>query len=488
MKQATLFRLMYWEWRRLRSERTNLLLLGIWCGLLAVAAWQGTRMTSERHSEIETARESAFASWDRGRPRPPPTETAASAGAQSQRRGGGGGFYSVVLSSSDQPVALQPTALGPTAAGAAELAPVIKHAGMLTRVHIPPDNLENPANRLAGRFDLLFVVSALLPLFVLAFAFDVLSRERELGIWPLVASQPIKPGWLVAGRLGLHFILLWLPLVIAATASVAAALPKEAAVLSTVPELTCWLGLVAAYLVFWQALAAWVNFLKLSAAGNALALCAAWLAFVLLVPALVQVAVQATTDRPDRQGLVLAERDADIVMHNRADEEREEEFYSRYGYERPIRQMGEIATFYVENIVPRAFGRDELTAPALDEVDRRREAQSRRTGQLAWASPALAFRRASEQLAGVSPVQQAVLMQEAREYQRKWRAQFGAAAAAGRSLTLEEYDGKPEVPLVRMAFAERLRAALPAVLAVLLASGGALSWAVATSKKRGAAI
>lgn len=478
--KPTLLRLMYWEWRRLWVERTHLLLLGVWVGLLAVAGWQGASMTRARHTEIEAARSSAEARWQERRARLIEIE----AGRVEPEQFGDprSPTSSVLVATSDQPVVLIPAPLAAIAAGASEMAPAVKRAGTLTKVHIPPDNLENPANRLAGRFDLLFVVSALLPLFVLAFAFDVLARERELNIWPLLASQPVKPAWVVAGRLGLHFLLLWLPLVVVTIIAVFAAQPANVSLASVSGEPACWLSLAAAYLLFWQALAAWINFQKLSAAGNALALCGTWLVFVLLVPALVQVAVRMTAPAPDRLGLVLAQRDVDIALHKRADTVRDA-FYARYNYEPPKVALNEYDTFYVGNILPRAFAADDALSASLDEIDRRRQLQSRRTGQLAWLSPALAFRRATEQLAGVSPVQQGIIIQQARAFQKRWRAHFGAKLASMTPLTVQDYDTKPEPPVVQVPFAERLRSALSAIVAVLIACGIALGWAVATARK-----
>jgi len=376
---------------------------------------------------------------------------------------------------------LVPAPLAATAAGASELAPAVKWAGTVTKVYIPQDNLENPANRLAGRFDLLFVVSALMPLFVLAFAFDVLARERELNIWPLLASQPVNPASIVAGRLALHFLLLWLPLVVIASLAVFSTQSAAASLAGVVAELACWLLLAAAYLLFWQALTAWINFRQLSAAGSALALCGTWLVLVLLVPSLVQVVVRITAPTPDRLGLVLAQRDVDIALHNRAEATRDE-FYARNRYEPPKVALNEYDAFALGNILPRALATDEAMNGPLDEIDRRRQLQSRRTGQLAWLSPALAFRRATEQLAGVSPVQQGILIQQARAFQQRWRAHFGAKLASMTLLTLQDYDTKPEPPVVQVPFVERLRSALPAAGAVIVASGLALAWAAAVTR------
>ncbi len=479
--KPTFYRLMVWEWRRLWAERINVLLLTVWIGLLVVAGWQGTSMTHARHAEIEDARLSAETRWQERRTLLAEIEAGRVVpGEFGDPRSPTGG---VLASSNAQPVVLIPTALAPMAAGASELASAVKHAGMVSKVHVPPDNLENPANRLAGRFDLLFVVSALMPLFVLAFAFDVLARERELNIWPLLAGQPVSPAWIVGGRLALHFLLLWLPLMIVATLAVILSRTAGTPWFSLLMEVGCWLVLAGAYLIFWQALAAWINFQKWSAATNALMLCGAWLMLVLLIPAGVQVAVQMTAAAPDRLGLILAQREVDIVLHKRADVLREE-FYGRHGYERPKVKLNEYDTFYIENVVPRAFAADEELRSVFEEIDRQRQMQSKRTDQLSWLSPALAFRRASEYLAGVSPVQQGMLIEAARQYQQAWRSHYGAKLASMTPLTLQDYDSKPTPPVVRLPLVERVSAAGPAFLAVVLASGLSWGWAAMMARRK----
>lgn len=465
---ASLLQLMAWEWRRLRAERLSLVLIAVWIGLLATAAWQGATHTCARHAEIVAAQSADEAAWQEKRAR----LIAVEAGREEPQpfRDPRSPTHNVLSSPSDRPVALVPARLAALAVDASELAPAVKRAGTLTKVHMPPDSLENPANRLAGRLDLLFVVGALMPLFVLALAFDVLARERELQIWPLLASQPVRPGRVVASRLTLHFMLIWLPLAVAATAAVMAAQPAGSGWLPACGELLVWLGLAAAYLLFWQALAAALNFRGGSAAANALALCGAWLACVLLAPLTVEIAVQGTRPAPDRLGLILAERDSDIALHKRADRMREE-FYARHGYEPPRTALNEYDTFFVGNIVPRAFATSEAIAPALGEIERRREAQARRAGQLAWLSPSLAFQRASELLAGVTAEQQDALVQHAREFQRRWRSHFGAKLASMSPLTLADYDNKPQPPAVQQAFRERAAMAASAVVSVAAWAG-----------------
>lgn len=473
----SLLRLIHWEVRRLRTEFVTVGLVAIWIGLLAIAAWQGATRTHARHAEIAHARSADAVRWNEQRARLADIEAgralpSASGNPRSPTN-------SVLVSTSDRPVTLQPTPLAALAVGASETSPAVKRSGMLTKIHLPPDNLENPANRLAGRLDLAFVVSALLPLFVLALAFDVLARERELGIWPVLASQPTRIIKVVTARLALHFVLLWVPLAIAATGAVLSAGPDSAASIAAAGEVALWLVLAAVYLVFWQALAAWINFRGRSAAGNALALCGAWVVFAVLMPGLVQLYARVVAPAPDNLAFVLAQRDVDIASHREVDDVRAD-FYARYGYQPPTVALNEYDTFFVNNIVPRAFVADEKLGPALDEIRERRKAHARRAAQLAWLSPALAFRVATEQLAGVTPPQQDRLTAEALSFQRAWRAHFGAKLASMANLTLSDYDTKPEPPHISVGLRERVSMSVSSIVGLLIASFLAIYLAVRT--------
>lgn len=464
--KPSLLRLMRWELRRFRGEPMGLGLLIVWIGLLSIAAWQGSTVTQAKYAEIELARAADAQVWHDKRVRLVDIEAGR---ATPQPFADPRSPISAALGiANDRPVIQVPTPLAALAVGGSDTAPVVKKSGMLTKDYLPPDNLDNPANRLAGRLDLVFVVCALLPLFVLALGFDVLARERELGVWPLLASQPTKLSRILVARLGLQFLLLWAPLAIAATAASLFAQPPGSVVSVVIGELSLWLVLAAIYLVFWQALAAWINIRGRSAAGNAIALCGAWLMFAVLIPAVVQFVTRSAVLDPDHLGFILAQREVDIGLHDQADEVRSK-FYARHGYQAPTVALNEYETFIVENVVPRAFTTDQRLAPTLDQIGSRRESRATLHAWLAWLSPTLAFRAATERLAGMTPPQQHKVLEEARSFQRAWRAHFGAKLASMTPLTVADYDTKPEPPTVVLTFLDRIRDAFPALIGLLAA-------------------
>ena len=54
------------------------------------------------------------------------------------------------------------------------------------------NELENPVNLMTGAFDIAFVVIFLLPIFILAISYDLLSSERERGTLAMILAHPIS--------------------------------------------------------------------------------------------------------------------------------------------------------------------------------------------------------------------------------------------------------------------------------------------------------
>lgn len=456
MKPAGFFALARWEVRRLVAERTALLLIALWCGLLAVAAYQGREQVRDQHDQIKTAQDSFHEGWaqkrallieiEAGRKEPAPFADPRS--PTNSIMGGG----------SARPVVLTPTPLAALSGGSGDLAPPVLRTSLISKLIGPAQSIENPANRLAGPLDLAFVVSALLPLFVLALSFDVLARERDAKIWTLLASQPTSLRRIVVARLAVHFVALWSPLAVAAIWATTSSLGEATTLLSLTGEVGLWLGFAALYLVFWQGVAALLNFRDRSSASNAVFLAGAWLASVLFIPSVVDAVVQSVAPPPDRRDFLLEVRSVETDLFKRADELRDA-YYAANPDQVPQVELNEYDTYFVGNLFPRALAADDALAPTLAKLDAERSAQDRWWRRLAWLSPTLAFRLSTEQLAGVTPLQRGLLTDHARAYQQALRDTYGAQLASMRPLTVADYDRAPAPPVVSLSFATRLHTA-----------------------------
>lgn len=142
--------------------------------------------------------------------------------------------------------------------------------------------IANPRKLLAGNFDLSFVVIYLLPLLIISFSYHLLSDEQEKGTLPLLRIQPVPLYRVIIAKglfwFGITIALLALVSVIAFAWS---GIPGTAAA-----SMGWWLLITASYTACWFSLLLLVNAFKRSSAFNALCSLGAWLLFLVVTPAL----------------------------------------------------------------------------------------------------------------------------------------------------------------------------------------------------------
>lgn len=162
---------------------------------------------------------------------------------------------------------------------------------------------DNPARLALGAFDLAFVIVYLLPLFVIALTYNLLSAEREQGTLALLLSQPVRGRGIFVSKmlarfavLSLMTTLLFVPAAI--WAGIGAGLTAQA------------LGATLLYGFFWFVLALVVNMLQQNSAFNALACIGGWLLLVVVMPALVNMLAEKVHPIPSRAGYENALRTA----------------------------------------------------------------------------------------------------------------------------------------------------------------------------------
>lgn len=196
-----------------------------------------------------------------------------------------------------------PSSLAFAALGMRDVAPYILRVRALgLEAQLYDGENFNPELALPGRFDFAFVLIYLAPLFVIALFHDLHASEREAGRLTMLRALPrSRRLWWRRGLLRFAFVYLSVavPFVIGAMVS-GTALPTILAVLA----------LVAAYLVFWVALALLVGRMSWSSVTNAAALAACWLVLTLVLPTLAHVAINRAIPLGQGVELTLAQREA----------------------------------------------------------------------------------------------------------------------------------------------------------------------------------
>lgn len=172
----------------------------------------------------------------------------------------------------------------------------------------------NPELALAGRFDMAVVTVYLLPLFLIALLYDLVSGERQSGRLATLLALPRAGRGLWWRRAGLRAALasacVLLPLLAGGAVSGMPAVALAAAALAVLAYVACWTGL------------ALVVCLRCgSSVANATALMGCWAALTLVLPAVGNAVLSRTVPVQQGAALMLAQRQA---VHGAWDVSREE--------------------------------------------------------------------------------------------------------------------------------------------------------------------
>lgn len=159
----------------------------------------------------------------------------------------------------------------------------------------------NPRLAAAGHLDLTFILIALLPLFVIAVTYDIVSGERERGTWEM-ARLFARPRRLVAAKIGARVIL---------AAGLVTSLALIAAFLAGVDAdgRAGWAALlIALHTLFWFAFCLGVAGGRRSSTANAMILVGAWVALTFLAPAVLSLTNALLHPVPEALELTVRQR------------------------------------------------------------------------------------------------------------------------------------------------------------------------------------
>lgn len=364
--------------------------------------------------------------------------------------------------------------LAALAIGQSDMMPNYYRISYLSKVQFMYDTeIENPWNLLSGHFDLAFVIVFVLPLLVTTLGYNLLSAEREHGTLRMLCSQPLSVATLLIGKIVVRMLAL-----------LAIAIPLPLAILLFIrPEtrgaeqlvlMLPWSALVAAYALFWFAVAALVNVTGLSSSTNALIMVALWTFFVLILPVTMNLVVGLVSPAPSRTELASRTRVAT------ADALREYE--DLYGADYRYASDPEALLVKGERIeVPsrmRAFFLakqrvDEKIEPLLERFDRQLLQQQRFVDRLSLLSPAILVNEALNSIAGTDSRRFVVFKDRTEAFHDRWRQYFSPRILESRAMTVEDLSSLPqwqwiEIPASETRWSVWWRAALMLALAFMV--------------------
>ncbi len=184
------------------------------------------------------------------------------------------------------PVSQEPSAWGAAAAGLRGVHPESRHlrfTGLVPQLY--QSEVANPAAEHAGHLDLAYVLSFLLPLWIVGLSYDARSRDSDLGTAALVRSQPLRLSHLVALRLALRAALVTaVALGLLGIAALTFRAPLDARALALVVGVLAYVNITFLAVFF-------VTSWNRSSVFNAMLLSGGWIGGAVLLPALVNLAM-----------------------------------------------------------------------------------------------------------------------------------------------------------------------------------------------------
>lgn len=458
------------EWKVLRADRTLHALIALLVGTAAFAAYVGhdsvrrQRGTIARAAADEAARlrgieDELLVIQNGGRPASPFSDPR---------------MPSTVSSRGGRTVSLAPDALAGLAVGQSDLLPYYYRISHNTnaRSFMANGELENPHNLLAGRFDMAFVIIYLLPLFILAVTFNLIAGEREEGTLALALSQPVSLLELVKGKVAARGVVV-LGLSCVLTLVVGLVSGWQPLDWQSIVRLAAVFLVIACYAAFWFALAVLVNGLGRNSEFNAAVLAALWLALVVVVPALVQLAAVALHPAPSRVRLVGHAREASAS----AAKERSR-LLARYYEDHPEMVGGGAAD--AGNFAALGYVTGEEVnrqmQPALDRFDRQLARQHSLVQRYRFLSPAILANEAISDLAGSGRARFTEFKSQAAQFTEEWKRYFVPRLLRADTMRPGATAGLPEFRFREESFAAiGARTALPVLALGLLATGVGLA-------------
>jgi ABC-2 type transport system permease protein len=430
-------RILKHEWRNMRADRTLRVIVPLFAVIIGYGVYNGASWAQFQRATLDAAANEERERYAQARREITEIETSGKAVSSftdprlaSVASGRIGMRYAQ----------LPPAPLAALSVGQSDLYPYYFKVSRQSKQHFTTnDEIENPTNLLAGRFDLAFVIIYLFPLLILALSYNLISAEREQGTLAMMMSQPVALRSFVAGKVGLRAIVLLLLAIGFSLAGVLLGGVKLAAE-GAWWRLLFWIGIVAAYGAFWFALAVAVNAFGKSSATNALALAGLWLVFVLLIPSMLNVAVTSIYPVPSRVEMIQATRRASAEATAKGSQ-----LLAKYFEDHPELTAGgklDPTDFYTRSIATQEET-ERLAQPVIDHFDRQVIGQQSMIDRFRFLSPAIVTQAALNDVAGTGVARYRYFLTLVDDFHQTWKSYFNPRIVQKLKLGANDYDHLP---------------------------------------------
>jgi ABC-2 type transport system permease protein len=369
--------------------------------------------------------------------------------------------------------ALPPAPLLPLAVGQSDVYPNhFKVSAGMKESFLIAQETESPFKLLAGQFDLAFVILYFYPLLILALTFNLVASEKEDGTLQMLLANRVRLRKIVLGKVAARALVIFLSAIVFSLAGFALTGAGFDGV-GAIPRLLLWVCAVTIYGAFWFALSVAINAVGKSAATNAIALAACYLAFVVVIPALVNLGATTFYPVPSRIEFVNAMR-AETQEANRKGSQLLGKYFEDHpelakpqDTKSPFSKTGE------DDFAMLSMAKDELVArqmkPLLERFDAQLNHQHQLVNRFRYLSPAILMQSLLYDITGTGVERYQHFLRQVDEYHQSWRRYFSPRVFEKRALASGDLASLPQFQFAEESVGAVIRrASWPGLAMVLL--------------------
>jgi len=443
-----LTRIIKHEWRNLASDRTAWIVLLLFALVIAYASFKGQGWASHQENTLAQMRQDEDERLGAIKKLIEEEERKASEEGKPLAYPSWGPRHPAYVGiwRGQRYAALPPAPLASLAVGQTDIYPNhFKVSAGLKESFLIAQETESPFKLLAGQFDPAFVIIYFYPLLILALTFNLVAAEKEDGTLRMLLSNRVRLRNIVLGKVAARALIIFSSAILFTL--IGFALSGEGFKGGAIPRLLLWVCAVSFYGAFWFALGVAANALGKSSATNALALAGCYLAFVVIVPSLVNLGVTTLYPVPSRIEFVNAMRVETQEANQQGSQLLGKYFEDHPELAKPKDTTDAFSKTGEDDFAMLAMAKDEMVArrmkPLLDRFDAQLSHQNRLVNRFRYLSPAILMQSLLYDITGSGVDRYQRFLQQVDEYHQSWRRYFSPRIFEKRALSSGDLSGLP---------------------------------------------
>jgi len=362
-------------------------------------------------------------------------------------------------------IALPPTGLAALSIGQSDIQLNYVPVSLATTLDITKNlELENPVNLAAGSFDIAFVVIFLLPIFILAMSYDLLSSEQERGTLAMILAHPISIRELMASKIisrAAVMLAVVLSFGVIALLTVGTALDTA----DTWMRFGLWIVATLLYLAFWFALAVLVNVYGKNSASNGTVLAGIWLILVVIVPQLVSMLATTIYPAPSRMELTIAAREAQTEAEKNFMSKLDEYYYDHLEF---VPEGDKKAMDFLTLAQANNNSIEKAVRPLYDNFQDQLNKQEALVQRFQYVSPAIMMQLALNEISGTSADRYENFLNQVYDFHDEWKEYFSTKFLQRYPLKPADYENFPGFDYSEEPFSVVVARLVPSLLGMLI--------------------